>query len=113
MKKAKDIDAYIALWPKDIQALLQMIRETVRKAAPEATEKISYGIPTFFLNENLVHFGAFIGHVSFFPTSSGISAFKKELKPKGTVQFPLDSKLPLQLIAKITKFRAAETKKKE
>jgi uncharacterized protein YdhG (YjbR/CyaY superfamily) len=117
MKKFKDIDTYIMEQSKEAQVLLRQIRKTIKKAAPDATEKISYGIPTFFLNRNLVHFGAFSDHISFFPTSSGITTFKKELHQykiaKGTVQFSLNAKLPLSLIAKIVKFRVKENKKKK
>ena len=85
------------------------MRATIHKVAPEATEKISYGIPTFYLNGNLVHFAAFANHIGFYPTSSGIAAFKKQLGPykwsKGVVQFPKDKPLPLTLVTKIVKFR--------
>lgn len=106
------IDEYIAACPKDVQKMLKEIRATIHAAAPEAAEKISYQIPTFYLKGNLVHFAAFKDHISFFPTSSGIQAFKKELSiykgAKGTVQFPLDKPLPLKLINKIVKFRVKE-----
>ena len=88
------------------------MRSTVQKAAPHATEKISYGMPTFYYNGNLVHFAAFKNHIGFFPTPSAIEAFEKELKSyktsKGTVQFPLADPLPLQLIERIVKFRVKE-----
>ncbi len=107
------IDTYIANYPKETQKLLKQLYATIKKAAPGAEEKISYGIPTFRLaGRNLVHFGGFKNHISFFPTSSGISEFKKELSgykgAKGTVQFPLDKPLPLALITKIVKFRVKE-----
>lgn len=112
MNVFKTIDAYIAAQPAPTQILLKQIRATIRKAAPHAAEAISYGIPTFKLEGNLVHFGGFKTHVSFFPTSSGIIAFKKELSgyklARGTVQFPLNEKLPLALIARIVKFRVTE-----
>ncbi len=114
MKKSgyRTIDEYLDSFPPKVKKLLQAVRRTIHKAAPEATEKISYQIPTFYLNRNLVHFAAFSDHISFFPTSSGIAAFKKELKnyktAKGTVQFPLDKPLPLALIARIVKFRVKE-----
>lgn len=89
----------------------------VRKAAPEAEEAISYGIPTFKLHGNLVHFAAFKNHIGFFPAPSGIAAFKKELAAykgaKGSVQFPLDQPLPLALITKIVKFRVKENTDKK
>ncbi|HSW89576.1 MAG TPA: DUF1801 domain-containing protein [Patescibacteria group bacterium] len=113
MKKCVTIDEYIADFPKEVQSLLQKMRATIHKAAPQAIEAISYGIPTFKLNgKNLVHFGGFKDHVSFFPTGEGVSAFAKELSvykvSKGTIQFPLDSTLPYELIGKITKHRVKE-----
>jgi uncharacterized protein YdhG (YjbR/CyaY superfamily) len=108
----KDIDEYLARHSKEDQQLLQQMRATIRNAAPEATEKISYGIPTFRLNGNLVHFAAFPNHIGFYPTSSGIAAFKKDFGPykssKGAVQFPKDEPLPLALVTKIVKFRRKE-----
>ena len=110
--KPRTIDEYIAGFPDDIQDRLQKIRMTIRKAAPQAEEKISYQIPTFALNGNLVHFAAFKNHIGFFPTSSGIREFKKELSiykcSKGTAQFPLDKPIPLGLISRIVKFRVKE-----
>jgi uncharacterized protein YdhG (YjbR/CyaY superfamily) len=115
MKTAENIDEYIAGFPKDIQVLLQLMRKTIHEAAPEATEKISYGMPTFFLNGNLVHFAAFKAHIGFYPAPSGIEKFKKELSvykgAKGSVQFQLDQPLPLALVAKIVKFRVQENGK--
>lgn len=106
------IDEYIATFPKDIQTILQKIRETIRKSAPEATEAISYQMPTFKLNGNLVHFAAFKNHIGFYPVPSGIEKFKKELSAykgaKGSVQFPLDRPIPYALISKIVKFRVKE-----
>ena len=108
MKNFKDIDSYIQSAPKEARTLLKEMRALVKKAAPDAKEAISYGIPTYKLNGNLVHFGGFKDHVSFFPTSSGVSAFKKELSKyrttKGTIQFPLDKPLPLDLIKRIVAF---------
>jgi uncharacterized protein YdhG (YjbR/CyaY superfamily) len=110
------IDEYIAMYPKDIQKLLREVRTTIKAAAPDATEKISYQIPTFYLKGNLVHFAAFKNHIGFYPTSSGTQAFEKELSvydgSKGTVRFPIDKPLPLKLIAKIVKFRVAENLKR-
>jgi uncharacterized protein YdhG (YjbR/CyaY superfamily) len=92
------------------------MRQTIRKAAPEAEEAISYQIPTFKLNGNLVHFAAFKNHVSFFPTARGVEAFKKELSrfkgSRGTVQFPLDRPIPYDLVRKITVFRRKENLEK-
>ncbi len=110
----KDIDSYIAQYPKEIQSLLQKMRTTISKAAPGAKEAIKYGIPTFVLNGNVVHFGAFAKHIGFFPTSSGVSAFKKELKSygvsKGAIRFPMNEPIPWTLVTKITKFRVKESK---
>jgi len=117
MKKYQDIDSYIRGFPKETQIILEAVRTVIQKAAPEAEEAISYGIPTFKLNGNLVHFGGFKKHIGFFPTSSGVSAFKKELHgyktAKGTIQFPLDTPMPLALIRKITKYRVSESLKKK
>ena len=110
---SKSIDDYIDRYPKEVRRLLKQIRRTIQKAAPRAKETISYRIPTYTLNGNLVHFGGFRTHVSFFPTSSGISAFEKELSSyktsRGTVQFPLDKPLPLALVSRIVKFRVKES----
>ena len=106
------IDEYISGFPDDIQTLLQQIRVTIREAAPEAEEAIKYAMPTFVLNGNLVHFAAFKHHIGFYPVPSGIEAFKKELSAykgaKGSVQFPLDQPMPLELITKIVLFRVNE-----
>jgi uncharacterized protein YdhG (YjbR/CyaY superfamily) len=111
------IDDYIKPFPANTRKLLDQMRSTVRKAAPEAAEKISYGIPTFYYNGNLVHFAAFKNHIGFFPTPGAIQAFEKDLKAyktsKGTIQFPLTDPLPLKLIARIVKFRVKENAQKE
>ena len=116
MNTPESIDAYIAQFSPNIQELLQQIRAVIHETAPEATEKIAYGMPTFFLNGNLVHFAAFKAHIGFYPVPSGIEKFKKELSiykgAKGSVQFPYDQPLPLALVAKIVKFRVQESKKK-
>ncbi len=113
---AATIDEYISGFPKDIQKILQEMRAEIRKAAPEAEEAIKYGIPTFTLNGNLVHFGGFKNHIGFYPTPSGIEAFRKELSvyngAKGSIQFPIDKPLPLALIRKIVKFRVKKIQKK-
>ena len=110
------IDEYIATFPKATQKLLQEVRAAIRAAAPDAEEKISYQMPTFFLKGNLVHFAAYANHIGFYPTPSGIEAFKDELSiyegAKGSVQFPIDQPLPLKLITKIVKFRVVENLKK-
>jgi uncharacterized protein YdhG (YjbR/CyaY superfamily) len=111
-KIPKDIDEYLERHSSEDQRLLRQMRAMIHKAAPEATEKISYGIPTFYLNGNLVHFAAFANHIGFYPTSSGIGAFKKQLgafrSSKGAVQFPKDKRLPITLVTKIVKFRVKE-----
>jgi uncharacterized protein YdhG (YjbR/CyaY superfamily) len=115
-KAARDMDSYIAPFPAPVQAILQQIRETNRKAAPGAGETINYGIPTFTMNGNLVHFAAFKKHIGFYPTPSAIDAFKKELSvyegAKGSVQFPLDKPIPFSLITKIVRFRVRENQAK-
>jgi uncharacterized protein YdhG (YjbR/CyaY superfamily) len=114
-KKPGTIDEYIKAYPESVQAILEKMRQTIRKAAPEAEEAISYRIPTFRLNGNLVHFAAFTDHISFFPTPSGLAAFKGELSPykvsKGTLQFSLDKPIPYDLVRKITLFRRKENLK--
>lgn len=106
------IDEYIALFPKDIQDILQKIRATIREAAPEAEETIKYQAATFTLKGNLVHFAAFQNHIGFYPTPSGIEKFQEELKgyqqAKGSVQFPLNRPIPYDLIRKIVEFRVEE-----
>jgi uncharacterized protein YdhG (YjbR/CyaY superfamily) len=110
------IDEYIAAFPPDVQKVLQQVRTTIGKAAPGAVEALKYGIPTFVLGENLVHFGGFKTHVGFYPSPSGIEAFKKELSvyegAKGSVKFPLDQPMPLALITRIVKFRVQEARQK-
>ena len=109
---ARDIDDYVDRYPKDVQRLLTQMRRTIRKAAPQAMEKISYGVPTFALDGNLVHFAAFKNHIGFYPTPSAITAFRRELSSykcsKGAVQFPLDQPLPLTLVSRMVKFRVNE-----
>ena len=113
----KTIDEYIAGFPPDVQKLLQQIRATIRKAAPDAEETLKYRMPTFVLNENLVHFAGFEKHIGFYPTPSGIEAFKKELagykSAKGSVQFPLNERVPFDLIKKMVEFRVKETREKK
>jgi uncharacterized protein YdhG (YjbR/CyaY superfamily) len=112
----KTIDKYVSTFPKDVRKILQEIREIIHKAAPRATEFIGYGVPAFKQNSVLVYFAAFKNHIGFYPTSKPITIFKKELSSyktsKGTIRFPLDKKIPLGLIAKITKFRAKEDSEK-
>lgn len=113
---AKDIDEYIARFPRDVQPVLKKMRSTIGKAAPSAEEGISYGMPVFKLHGNLVYFGGFKHHIGFFPTSKPVQAFKKELAgyatSKGTVRFPLDEPIPYALVTRIVKFRVKEAKAK-
>ena len=112
----QNIDEYIGGFPNDVQEILEKIRMTIRKAAPEARERISYQIPTFTLNGNLVHFAAYKKHIGFYPAPRGIEKFKKELSVyeggKGTVRFPLDKPIPFDLISRIVKFRVKENLKR-
>jgi len=112
----QSIDEYIATFPKEIQKILMEIRDTIKAAAPDAEEKISYQMPTFFLNGNLIHFAAFKNHIGIYPTPSGTEAFKRELSKyqgaKGSVRLPIDEPMPLKLITRIVKFRVAENLKK-
>lgn len=115
--KPTTIDSYIAAYPTATQIIMEHVRETIKKAAPTTEEKISYGIPTFTLNgKNLVHFAAYNHHIGFYPTALGIEAFKKELasykSAKGSVQFPLDEPMPLNLISKIVKYRVEQNLKR-
>jgi uncharacterized protein YdhG (YjbR/CyaY superfamily) len=113
----KNIDDYVSTFPADVQKVLQEIRRTIQKAAPQAEEAISYQMPTFKLNGNLVHFAAWKNHVGFYPTPSGTSEFQKEISEyvfaKGSIQFPLDEPMPLGLITKIVKFRVKESQEKQ
>jgi uncharacterized protein YdhG (YjbR/CyaY superfamily) len=106
------IDEYIAGFPADTQALLETVRATIRAAAPGAEERISYALPAFALHGNLVYFAALKNHIGFYPTGSGIEAFKDELSgyevTKGSVKFPVSRPLPLDLISKIVQFRVTQ-----
>lgn len=110
------IDEYIASFPEAIQERLRDLRATIKAAAPDAIEKISYQMPTFFLNGNLVYFGVSKNHIGFYPTPAAIEAFKDELSvykgAKGSVQLPFDQPLPLELISRIVKFRVEANLKK-
>jgi uncharacterized protein YdhG (YjbR/CyaY superfamily) len=110
------IDEYIKTFPEDIQSRLQTLRAVIHEAAPDAQEKISYQMPTFYLNGNLVHFAAFKNHIGFYPAPSGIEAYQEELlkykTSKGAIQFPLDEPLPLGLVQEIVRFRVAENLQK-
>ena len=115
-KGPKTVDEYIANLPVRIQKKVKEIRETIKKVAPQAEEKISYQMPAYALKGILVYFAAHANHIGFYPTSSGVEAFKKELGSfkfaKGSIQFPHDKALPLDLIARIVSFRAKENLKK-
>jgi uncharacterized protein YdhG (YjbR/CyaY superfamily) len=119
MDKPKPIntDAYISAFPEDIRVLLEQLREAIKKAAPEAEETIAYQMPAFKQSGILVYFAAFKDHIGFFPAPSGIEAFEKEIAPyrsgKGTLRFPLDKPLPLELVVKIVKFRVKENQAKK
>lgn len=111
-----NIDEYIAAFPEDVQEILRKVRATIQEAAPDAQETISYQIPTFTLEGNLVHFAAFKKHIGFYPAPSGIEKFKAELSAyegaKGSVKFPLDKPIPYHLIREITEFRVRENLEK-
>ena len=108
----RTIDEYIAAFPDDIQQLLQAVRATIHAAAPDAVERISYGMPAFAQEGNLVYFAALKNHIGLYPTSSGIAAFQQEVSAyessKGAVKFPKDQPLPLDLITKIVQYRVTE-----
>lgn len=108
----QSVDEYIAQFPGEIQAIMQSIRKTIREAAPQAAEKISWQMPTFYLHGNLVHFAGHKNHLGFYPGDSGVAHFLEELKDfktsKGAIQFPYNKPLPLELISRIVKFRVQE-----
>lgn len=107
-----NIDEYIAAQPDDVQAILRQMRETIRDAAPQAEEAMRYGMPTFRLKGNLVHFAAFKQHVGFYPTPAAIEAFAEQLSAyktsKGAIQFPLDQPIPYDLVREMTEFRVKQ-----
>ncbi|WP_298739785.1 DUF1801 domain-containing protein [uncultured Chitinophaga sp.] len=114
---AENIDAYIAAFPANVQAALETVRAAVKRAAPEAREAIKYAMPTFVLNGNLVHFAAFKKHISLYPAPTGDPVFDKLLAPyetsgKGTVQFPLDKPMPVEVIEKIVEYRVRREREK-
>jgi uncharacterized protein YdhG (YjbR/CyaY superfamily) len=114
---ANSMDEYIAGFPPETQTVLQELRALIKASAPDATETISYAIPTFDLNgKHLVHFAGYERHVGLYPAPSGLEAFKEDLKPyksgKGSVQFPLDQPLPKDLIRRIVEFRVEENTRK-
>ena len=110
------VDDYILSFPEHVQEKLTELRKVVKQAAPDAQERMSYRMPAFYLNGNLVYFAAYKTHIGFYPTSSGIARFKLELSKykssKGAVQFPLDEALPVGLIKRIVRYRVGENIKK-
>ena len=110
--ESQEIDQYIAAFPTDVQKILRQLRALIKKTAPEAEEVISYKMPAYQLHGMLVYFAGYPHHIGFYPTPSGIEAFKKEISKytfaKGSVQFPIDQPLPVSLITKIIKFRVKE-----
>ncbi len=113
----KTIDEYIATFPKNVQDILQELRKVIKEAAPEAKEAISYGMPTFKLNGNLVHFAAYKNHIGFYPAPSGIDSFKEKLAKyrtgKGTLQFPIDEPIPFELVKEVVRVRVKENLSKK
>ncbi len=116
MNKPKNIDEYIAGFPQSTQEILEQIRLTIRNAAPQAVEVISYGMPAFKLNGILVWFAAYSKHIGFYPKASVIEVFRKDISAfksaKGSIQFPLNEPMPLELITEIVKYRVAENMQK-
>jgi uncharacterized protein YdhG (YjbR/CyaY superfamily) len=113
---AATIDAYIAAFPPDVRTRLEQMRATIRKAAPQAVEMISYGMPAFKQHRVLVYFAGYGKHIGFYPTGSGIAAFQNEISAfknsKGAVQFPHDRPLPLGLIRKMVQYRVKDDRKR-
>jgi uncharacterized protein YdhG (YjbR/CyaY superfamily) len=113
----KTIDEYIATFPKNVQTILQELRQAIHEEAPQAEEAISYSMPAFKQNGVLVYFAAFKSHIGFFPTASGVEAFKEKLvkyqTSKGTIRFPLDEPIPLDLIKEIVLFRVKQNERKK
>src|SRR5688572_10543424 len=117
LTKPNTINEYIAGFPEEVQKVLEQVRETIKKAAPEAEETISYAMPAYKLNgKPLVYFAAFKNHIGFYATPTGHDAFAEELSKykqgKGSVQFPLEKPMPLELITRIVKFRVQELQEK-
>lgn len=114
--KPNCIDEYIAGFPEDVQVLLEQIRVTIRATAPDAEETIKYAMPTFMLNGNLIYYAAFTNHIGLYATPTGNEAFKEELSiyktGKGSIQFPLDQPMPLDLITRIVQFKVEQNSNK-
>lgn len=117
MKAYASIKEYIAMAPKDKREVLQKMYTEIKSAAPKATESIKYGMPTFELNGNLVHFAAMKGHLGFYPAPSGVEAFKEKLSAfdtsKGCIRFPYDKKIPYAVVKQIVRFRVKENTSKK
>jgi len=115
-KGFESIDEYIAAFPKDVQKILQGLRAVIKETAPQAVEKISYQMPTFYLNGNLIHFAAYKNHIGIYPAPRAIEVFKEELSnyegSKGTIKFPIDDPIPMDLVRRIVQFRVTENLKK-
>ena len=115
-QKHETIEEYLADFPEDVWKILHTIRQIIRNSAPDAEEVINYGIPTFKLNGNLVHFAAFKKHIGFYPNPSAVKAFENELSAyeisKGSIKFPLDQPIPFDLIERIVLYRVDEVLKK-
>lgn len=116
IKTADSVDEYISQFPAEVQEILVKLRNIIKEAAPGAEEKISYQMPAFVLHGNLVYFAAFKKHIGFYPTPSGIEAFREELAgykgAKGSVQFPIDKPMPYELIDRIVRYRVEENTRK-
>jgi uncharacterized protein YdhG (YjbR/CyaY superfamily) len=112
--KPRDIDDYISGFPPNIVKALEQVRQTIRKTAPKAQEIIKYNMPAFTLNDNLVYFAAFKHHIGFYPAPTRVPEFKDDLSKyktgRGSVQFPIDQRMPSRLIAKIVKYRMLKSK---
>ncbi len=114
--KPDNFEEYLQGFPGDVQKILHQVRKTIREEAPDASELISYGIPTFKLHGNLVHFGAYKNHIGFYPAPSGVKEFQEELSSyksgKGSMKFPLNRPVPYDLIRRITRYRVKENLEK-
>lgn len=116
-KQTTTIDDYINQYPEDVRVVLEELRHVIKEEAPDATEKISYQMPTFYLNGNLVHFAVQKNHIGFYPAPSGVAAFKEELTDyktsKGAIQFPLTKPIPYELVRRIVRFRVEEAREEK
>lgn len=115
--KASSVEEYVSWFPQEIREKLELVRQTIRDAVPEAKEVISYHMPAFKTEEVLVYYAAAKNHLGFYPTNRGVAEFKKELAPyptsKGAIQIPYDQPVPVKLIADIAKFRFVEVEEKK